>query len=572
MGVILLSVIFLYRSGQLTSEKMQLQNAADAAAYSATTLEARALNFSAYTNRAMIGNEVAIGQIVGLLSLSREWVEDEEGMSLALGEIDGILAEIPVLGEILAVIIDTVFDGISSGLAAAGSALQDVLDVIAAPLIRGLSTVNEAYSVSQEIYHVATFALASDAILKCLEKNTERTDFDGNLITGLFAPGETNAQLSELGLIALAGHLPSYLVGFTHYYKTGSDSELEKKGMGRLAATIREGRDGFSSGIECGKSGRDRRCAGNGLMPLDGGVCCEENNPGCNNRNRDWHYGFDLGFNKSVKFISGGADLFLEAKSKGGSEIRYKDKQFVWSAVDTSVLGMGFSAEAYFFHKRIFHVDKDFNLPIGAGTSQATGKEVRLSPFNLPRDLRRDGTPGAYGGAAEDTFELAWPAAQLQIEETAVSGNPYGALRPYRGLTGEETGSYAFETPYFLVGVIRKIPAIEGRGPQFGTTYNLESGDKHFDRMGAVAQSEVYFSRPEDLSYFRRRDKYTERPNLFSPFWQSRLVKTGDLDRFLALALQQKVIWIADQDAGDIPGFDELIQSMKKLLNLLVLK
>ncbi|MBI9091334.1 MAG: hypothetical protein JEZ12_19155 [Desulfobacterium sp.] len=72
LSVILVSVVFLYQAGRITTEKMQLQNAADAAAFTASTLEARALNFTAYTNRAMVVNEIAIGQGVGLLSFADE--------------------------------------------------------------------------------------------------------------------------------------------------------------------------------------------------------------------------------------------------------------------------------------------------------------------------------------------------------------------------------------------------------------------------------------------------------------------------------------------------------------------
>lgn len=73
LGITILSLVFLYKAGKLTSEKMELQNAADGIAYSVAILEARDLNFMAYTNRAMIANEVAIGQAVGLASWPRHW-------------------------------------------------------------------------------------------------------------------------------------------------------------------------------------------------------------------------------------------------------------------------------------------------------------------------------------------------------------------------------------------------------------------------------------------------------------------------------------------------------------------
>jgi hypothetical protein len=64
----LLTMFFLFNTGQLTREKTKLVNTADAVAYSGGLLEARALNFDAYTNRAMIANEVAIAQMVSVSS------------------------------------------------------------------------------------------------------------------------------------------------------------------------------------------------------------------------------------------------------------------------------------------------------------------------------------------------------------------------------------------------------------------------------------------------------------------------------------------------------------------------
>jgi hypothetical protein len=65
------AALFLFNAGQLTIEKMRLTNTADAVAYSAGIVEARALNYDAITNRAMIANEVAIGQAVSLAAWDR---------------------------------------------------------------------------------------------------------------------------------------------------------------------------------------------------------------------------------------------------------------------------------------------------------------------------------------------------------------------------------------------------------------------------------------------------------------------------------------------------------------------
>jgi apolipoprotein N-acyltransferase len=59
---------FMVNSGQAVNEKTRVVHAADAAAYSAGIVEARALNYQAYMNRAMVANEIAIAQLVSFAS------------------------------------------------------------------------------------------------------------------------------------------------------------------------------------------------------------------------------------------------------------------------------------------------------------------------------------------------------------------------------------------------------------------------------------------------------------------------------------------------------------------------
>ena len=63
--------LLVFNLGQTVNDKMRLQNAADAAAYSAALWEARSLNFQSYVNRALVANEVAIAQSVSLRSWSQ---------------------------------------------------------------------------------------------------------------------------------------------------------------------------------------------------------------------------------------------------------------------------------------------------------------------------------------------------------------------------------------------------------------------------------------------------------------------------------------------------------------------
>jgi hypothetical protein len=56
------------------------------------------------------------------------------------------------------------------------------------------------------------------------------------------------------------------------------------------------------------------------------------------------------------------------------------------------------------------------------------------------------------------------------------------------------------------------------------------------DRLAALSQAVPYFSRPNDVSVFRRSDRLREYGNLYNPFWQPRLSELKDRSRLLGLA------------------------------------
>lgn len=69
--VVISSMYLMVSSGQLAAEKVRLQNTSDAAVYSAGVMMARDYNFTAYSNRAMVANQVAIAQLAGLGALAK---------------------------------------------------------------------------------------------------------------------------------------------------------------------------------------------------------------------------------------------------------------------------------------------------------------------------------------------------------------------------------------------------------------------------------------------------------------------------------------------------------------------
>ena len=547
LGVILLSAVFLFKSGQLTTEKMQLQNGADSAAYTASMLEARAMNFTAYTNRAMVANEVAIGQMVGLLSWADELVSIGETFEVLGDFLDGTL----VLAEAGAAL-----NTVGAGFITAGETMTKGLLVVAPLYTRAISMLNMIYSVSQEFYHLTTIVLVTNAIFKSLEDNDPGTpgDFFLKRLWPWPASDDKGARLSPIGLVALAGHIVSYINGFSTRYalKDAGGSKENLAGMGRLAATIREGRDPFSRGDADGK---DRS------WTLKGSATA--------------------GMNYRIFRLTGTFTYGIE--SVGGSEIRYKkDKNtFIWSGVDTASwedsIDLAYKGPVGRTHHKKIRLP---SLPLAGGAYQANGAKQSLNLVDMPQALAQYGSPPAYGRAAEK--KISWSDAGIRITENKIPNNPYANLRGYRDVDpGKKDGGIIlpFSSPFFLVGAIRPMKDIEGQGPQFAAPLDLPSAqidDSKLYPLGAFAKAEVYHCRPHDLgyfppqkSYFQRKDGKFEKDNLFSPFWQARLVKTTNFDRFIGLALQQEIIWLSDEDAEKVPGMEKLKDWAGKLIKKL---
>nr|WP_298722391.1 pilus assembly protein TadG-related protein [uncultured Steroidobacter sp.] len=93
-GVLISSsvLVVMFNTGQKVTERSQVANAADAAAYSGAVWTARHLNFIAYANRAMIANHVAVGHFVSYVSWVR-YIDD------SIESIDRVTQWIPYVGQ-----------------------------------------------------------------------------------------------------------------------------------------------------------------------------------------------------------------------------------------------------------------------------------------------------------------------------------------------------------------------------------------------------------------------------------------------------------------------------------------
>ncbi len=198
--------IVLFNTGQLASEKSQVSNAADAATYSGLIWQARALNFQAYTNRAMVANQVSIAQMVSLSS----WTNYGR---ISTRNINNTIGWIPPLKPF------------TQAAESAFTAIDNVVQGVASVAIPVLDTVLEVLSATQQGVYMATFAATPSVVKAVAEKNDSRYSVESAFSIASMA--QNAAQWSRLT---------------TRYEDDDADM------MQRKASIIMNSRDAFSQG------------------------------------------------------------------------------------------------------------------------------------------------------------------------------------------------------------------------------------------------------------------------------------------------------------------------------------
>ena len=166
MVIILLSMLAMYSVGQLTTQKMKLQNTTDAVAYSVALVQARDLNYSAYMNRAMIANQVAVGQIVSLTGWIRNADDTYNGKLASIATTIANLSPMSWMWNTPARAIGRVASTAKSFMDSAGPVMVQVLDVLM-----------KAFSLSAKVYHLATIETVISTSLEVRDQNDTAAEF-----------------------------------------------------------------------------------------------------------------------------------------------------------------------------------------------------------------------------------------------------------------------------------------------------------------------------------------------------------------------------------------------------------
>lgn len=157
IGVLALAVAYVFNSIQVVNEKTRLQNTVDAAAYSVAVIESRSLNFTAYTNRAMVANHVAIAQAVSLTS----WIRF---LDISAENIADYTSMIPYVGSVTAAI-----EGIVG-------AIKEVMEPILRAAASAMDIQITVLQGAQQAMHAAMLAISSETLSQVIADNDPDID------------------------------------------------------------------------------------------------------------------------------------------------------------------------------------------------------------------------------------------------------------------------------------------------------------------------------------------------------------------------------------------------------------
>lgn len=682
LGILLISLNYLYKQGRITSDKMEMQNAADAAAYSISLTEARDLNFAAYMNRAMVANEVAIGQLLGLASWGFLW----ESYADFLNAYVRPLQEIPILNAVPA----AVYGFTSAAFRIPGKIFIALLGSLANYGTTVLHYVNKFYGLAQFGYHTVTALFSIGTISEMLDQN---------------APPGT--RISEYGILSLITHFATYgsvplptppipsgapeslKDEFSQYvesywpnqkvkradYDDGEKGDLE--GYERFAAIVRDSRDPFT----LSKSWELKPFEF--MKPIIDPIPLLSVRDGNINVDIDFSFALCRDMGVCIPTVDGGADFKLNfyfgisVARDGGSELRLlipatgdimAGQVANWSSADTNSLAaelgaslfvrawatalgiraegrgsgsfdladellafggltIGMTLELPLLPDITFDVPvvPAFNLPFptsapfGAAFTEAgiTGKNDNVHRLTPPKSTMTNfDSPvpnDAYGGAANRT--VAWniiptpspiaaavppqytPPGVAARSDTFI-GAAYGdqktrVNKKYKGLpqyidtTGVDRTLFGFGAPHMIVSLVLDEdkhdldraaaladPSSAGNHPEMGTERSaMTYGDLKLteamanDQLHAIARSEVYFKRPNDLDFFTRLDDREEHGSAFNPYWSARLTEMRYVDSVAALLIQQQQDFTGATEAATaaIGGLTALIDALRAL-------
>ncbi len=500
MSTVLLGLV-LFNTGQTASEKSRIVNTADAAVYSGLVWQARALNFQAYTNRAMVANNVSVGQMVSLTSWTKY-------AYIVARNIDYIGNFFPVVKPYTSM-AKSVTDMIDSAAVNIAEAFISVID-----------TVDGVLSQTQRAVFLASFAATPDIVREVVEKNDNRYN--------------VGTAYAVIGMGQNA-------VNWNNFTKRYDDSE----GLLRKADVVNRSKDEFTN---------SRNLNTSQLLPGAPNV-------------------LNLGLVRAWVKKEGTTRLVSEETTSSTGSIFQNNNttsqlEWEWKGKDT----LSFHIEVWGCDWHGCGWDHD-EIPLGWGERYLNGDfECEddqgqyywwwslFSNNGCPRYMQENRTAEriAYTEREELDAEYEGIRAYYDLQDLS-SGNrdprlalriqvelPQNQIRTASKIEG--LGSYSVPQNELRTGI--------GEG-MFGTEDQMAG-----DGMAAIANGELFFHPPDDYDPARRGGRH-EIASLFNPYWEVRLTKTTNANRFMAWALRDESL-LTDGASGISSGVERYMRDKEE--------
>lgn len=358
-----------------------------------------------------------------------------------------------------------VFTAVSKGIAAAMKGLETGVGFA----INAINVIEQVLSVAQASHHVGTVAMAEDIFNEVVKRNDPDVDRSLSLSSAPFM----GAYLKDHATFTKR-YSPSKVTRTNKARKWTGVYDENKKRMDEFRLVTLESRDLFSK-----------------------------------NRTYNWMGTLNLGWYKLRIRKTGGSELTGSASSPDKTGDYY-----TWSAMDTMSLHRSKRKCDPFCRWRSWKE----TLPMGWGAAATRGGR----PFFFERGLG-----GKHRYASSYRINKYSAAAAGAEYRTLGATGMFNGLRAFYdiqqdGLLSEAPGIAVMLTKPHSGSAVKTIKHTEfGDGSD---DLDLESGGGFLnDRLAVLSQAVPYFSRPNDVSAFRRWDKLREYGNLYNPFWQPRL-------------------------------------------------
>ncbi|HEX8988861.1 MAG TPA: pilus assembly protein TadG-related protein [Rhodocyclaceae bacterium] len=488
--MVLLALLVMYSTGQLTTQRMKLQNTADSVAYSAALVQARDLNYAAYMNRAMIANQVAVAQIVSMTGWARGYDDTYNGSFSSIATTLANLSTMSFLWTAPANIYKSVGSGLKSVFNSIGPVLVKVLDVLIKAL--GVSATAYHYGMTLTLYET---------------------------VTDVMAANDPNASLSTLGNLGAV-----YAWGQHELFAKSYNPVQAKDGEDRFGRVVDASSDLFYKNRTLPLTFWPTPMLIDPIRLFTPGV------------------GPLLMFN----FHSGGS-----VNKKPGSTTQDLKS---WGSIDATGTFVIFCITISIFGIPIPIPFPLPPLPAGAGAAAAgnyPSSVLMPGSYLGHRNSANTGTDSAaavdWGGAYINPYTVipyfikAGEGPGSNMDSGAgltsyldIKGNANNATSNQATSAASGTNYHNDKAPAFFIEVERDSNTVatsnSGTFHIGGGSGQLTLEDKTVDaKIRAMSKAQAYFYRPKDL--FARADNKTEYGSLYSPYWQVHLVPNNLLEQ-----------------------------------------